>query len=257
MATPVAPANGALPRGITREFPAQYKAAILAEYDSLDRRGRGQLLRREDLYASLIRHWRAQRAAGRLVDSTSRRKVDEVFMQTFLARYDAPGRRGHKAELRRQYRLNSAQVARFRGSVAQAQAQARQLRAASRTAAPAPDAVLPPDPQIPPAHAADLQSLVKDWRRRHDVSAAETKRCLREIDHGLTSAHFAAFIARRESAAPEVIRRYRGGESLRQVSVAVRLAFGTVRKILMEAGEDLRPVGKRPRGGPRARRPRS
>ena len=37
-----------------RRFSAKYKAAILTEYDSLDRSARGALLRREGLYSSLI-----------------------------------------------------------------------------------------------------------------------------------------------------------------------------------------------------------
>lgn len=47
-----------------RRYQAAYKARILAEYESLDRTGKGALLRREGLYSSLISAWRSQRDAG-------------------------------------------------------------------------------------------------------------------------------------------------------------------------------------------------
>jgi hypothetical protein len=37
---------------------------MLAEYESLDKAGKGALLRREGLYTSLISAWRSQRDAG-------------------------------------------------------------------------------------------------------------------------------------------------------------------------------------------------
>jgi transposase len=45
----------------TRQYPAAYKAKILEEYESLDRAGKGSLLRREGLYTSLIAAWKSQR----------------------------------------------------------------------------------------------------------------------------------------------------------------------------------------------------
>ncbi len=53
-------------RARRRSYSARYKAAILAEYDALDRDGRGALLRREGLYSSLISEWRKQAAKGAL-----------------------------------------------------------------------------------------------------------------------------------------------------------------------------------------------
>ena len=49
-----------------RSFSAQYKEAILAEYDALPTgsTGRGALLRREGLYTSHIAEWRKARDAG-------------------------------------------------------------------------------------------------------------------------------------------------------------------------------------------------
>jgi transposase-like protein len=49
-----------------RSYSAKYKAAILAEYDGLDREGRGALMRREGLYSSLISELRKQRDKGAL-----------------------------------------------------------------------------------------------------------------------------------------------------------------------------------------------
>lgn len=53
-------------RAKRRSYSAKYKAAILAEYDALDRDGRGALMRREGLYSSLISEWRKQRDKGAL-----------------------------------------------------------------------------------------------------------------------------------------------------------------------------------------------
>jgi transposase len=53
-------------RARRRSYSAKYKAAILVEYDALDRDGRGALMRREGLYSSLISEWRKQRDKGAL-----------------------------------------------------------------------------------------------------------------------------------------------------------------------------------------------
>jgi transposase len=47
-----------------RTFTAEYKAAILAEYDAADRGERGAILRREGLYSSHIVEWRKAAEAG-------------------------------------------------------------------------------------------------------------------------------------------------------------------------------------------------
>lgn len=47
-----------------RRYSAKYKARILAEYEGLDKAGKGALLRREGLYTSLISEWRKQAARG-------------------------------------------------------------------------------------------------------------------------------------------------------------------------------------------------
>lgn len=51
-------------KGRSRTYSAAYKARILDEYESLDKAGKGALLRREGLYTSLISAWRQQRDAG-------------------------------------------------------------------------------------------------------------------------------------------------------------------------------------------------
>jgi transposase len=51
-------------RAKTRTYSASYKAKILAEYESLDKAGKGALLRREGLYSSLIGAWKSQRDQG-------------------------------------------------------------------------------------------------------------------------------------------------------------------------------------------------
>jgi transposase len=49
-----------------RQFSAKYKARVLDEYETLDKAGKGALLRREGLYSSLITEWRGQRDRGAL-----------------------------------------------------------------------------------------------------------------------------------------------------------------------------------------------
>lgn len=51
-----------------RSYSARYKAEILAEYEMLDKAGKGALLRREGLYTSLISEWRKQRDRGALAE---------------------------------------------------------------------------------------------------------------------------------------------------------------------------------------------
>lgn len=51
-------------RARSRTYSAAYKARVLAEYESLDKAGKGALLRREGLYTSLISAWRQQRDQG-------------------------------------------------------------------------------------------------------------------------------------------------------------------------------------------------
>jgi transposase len=68
-------------RAKTRTYSAGYKARILSEYDSLDKAGKGALLRREGLYSSLMSAWRLQRdqaALAALAKPTGRPPADPV-----------------------------------------------------------------------------------------------------------------------------------------------------------------------------------
>jgi transposase len=49
-----------------RRYSPKHKARVLAEYEALDKAGKGALLRREGLYTSLISAWRDQRDRGAL-----------------------------------------------------------------------------------------------------------------------------------------------------------------------------------------------
>ncbi|WP_406315073.1 hypothetical protein OHA77_41265 [Streptosporangium sp. NBC_01639] len=51
-------------RAAVRRYTAAYKARILAEYDQLDKAGKGALMRREGLYSSLISNWKTARDHG-------------------------------------------------------------------------------------------------------------------------------------------------------------------------------------------------
>ena len=48
-----------------RSYSARYKAEILAEYEQLDKAGKGALLRREGLYTSLLSEWRNNATGAR------------------------------------------------------------------------------------------------------------------------------------------------------------------------------------------------
>jgi transposase len=57
---------GARPRGFGEGPDASHEARILAEYESLDKAGKGALLRREGIYSSLISARRLRRDQGAL-----------------------------------------------------------------------------------------------------------------------------------------------------------------------------------------------
>ena len=60
-------------RVIRRVFTAEYKLAVLAEYDRCSESGeKGALLRREGLYSSIITDWRRQHREGTLVVTEGR-----------------------------------------------------------------------------------------------------------------------------------------------------------------------------------------
>lgn len=60
---------------VPRKFAAKYKLEILAEIDAATEPGEvGRILRRENLYSSLITHWRRQRDAGALEGLRNRKR---------------------------------------------------------------------------------------------------------------------------------------------------------------------------------------
>lgn len=65
-------------RARVRHFSAEYKLRVLNEYESLDRQGKGALLRREGLYTALISEWRKQRDKGALSALSQKRGRPEV-----------------------------------------------------------------------------------------------------------------------------------------------------------------------------------
>lgn len=61
------------PGAVRRSFSAEYKLAILAEYDACSETGeKGAILRREGLYSSLITDWRRQHRQGLLKAAVGR-----------------------------------------------------------------------------------------------------------------------------------------------------------------------------------------
>lgn len=60
-------------RAQRRTFTAKYKLAILEEDERAERTERGAILRRENLYSSLLTEWRQQRDRGALEALSSRR----------------------------------------------------------------------------------------------------------------------------------------------------------------------------------------
>jgi transposase-like protein len=61
------------PRPQRRTFTSEYKLRIVAEYDEATRSEKGAVLRRERLYHSHVKEWRAARDAGALEKLTDRR----------------------------------------------------------------------------------------------------------------------------------------------------------------------------------------
>ncbi|WP_262063912.1 hypothetical protein [Streptomyces sp. STR69] len=62
-----------------RRYSAECKTRILTAYETLDKQGKGALLRREGLYSSLITNWRQQRdndAKAALAAPAGRTKAD-------------------------------------------------------------------------------------------------------------------------------------------------------------------------------------
>ncbi|MBT2415965.1 hypothetical protein J7I94_36505 [Streptomyces sp. ISL-12] len=61
------------PRPKRRTFSPEYKLRIVAEYDAVPKNEKGAVLRRERLYHSHVKEWRAARDAGALEKLVDRR----------------------------------------------------------------------------------------------------------------------------------------------------------------------------------------
>jgi transposase len=74
-----------------RTFSAEYKAAIVAEYDAAADGEKGAILRREGLYSSHVIEWRRARDAGALgglrpADRAAKRSAEQVEIDRLRAR---------------------------------------------------------------------------------------------------------------------------------------------------------------------------
>lgn len=67
------PAIDPAPRPKRRTFTPEYKLRIVAEYDAAPKGEKGAVLRRERLYDSHVKEWRAARDAGALENLVDRR----------------------------------------------------------------------------------------------------------------------------------------------------------------------------------------
>jgi transposase-like protein len=61
------------PKPTRRTFTSEYKLRIVAEYDAAPRNEKGAVLRRERLFHSHVKEWRAARDAGALEKLVDRR----------------------------------------------------------------------------------------------------------------------------------------------------------------------------------------
>ncbi len=68
-------------RARRRTFIAACKQEVLAAYEAAPDGQKGAILRREDLYSSLITEWRRARDAGAPL-SASPEAVDEIYLRT-------------------------------------------------------------------------------------------------------------------------------------------------------------------------------
>jgi transposase-like protein len=101
-----------------RSFTAQYKLAMVAEYDRLPSGEKGGLLRREGLYSSHIIEWRRARDAGTLTGPPAQTVPAARAVQA-----SPPGKRARSAEqseierLRRQNERLTADLARNKAAL--------------------------------------------------------------------------------------------------------------------------------------------
>jgi transposase len=106
------PVNGAstseVPeRAARRQFRAEYKAGILAEYEKAGRGEQGALLRREGLYSSHIDAWRKLSEAGVLIGLAPTKRGRKPKVTNPLGRENAELRR---ALARSEHKLKRAEA---------------------------------------------------------------------------------------------------------------------------------------------------
>ena len=92
-------AGGPSPRPSRRSFSAEYKLAIVAEYENAPNGEKGAVLRREGLYSSHVIEWTRARDAGALAGVTdSRRSVKQPKKSTEAAELERLRARNAKLE---------------------------------------------------------------------------------------------------------------------------------------------------------------
>ena len=87
-------AGGPSPRPSRRSFSAEYKLAIVAEYENAPNGEKGAVLRREGLYSSHVIEWTRARDAGALEGAADSRRAEKRPEKR-------PGRSAEAAELER------------------------------------------------------------------------------------------------------------------------------------------------------------
>ncbi|MFB7956549.1 hypothetical protein [Streptomyces sp. NPDC056045] len=73
------------PRPKRRTFSPEYKLRIVAEYDAAPKNEKGAVLRRERLYHSHVKEWRAARDAGALEKLVDQRTSPALIATLMLA----------------------------------------------------------------------------------------------------------------------------------------------------------------------------
>ncbi|GAA4264368.1 hypothetical protein GCM10022255_117360 [Dactylosporangium darangshiense] len=104
-----APSGPRADRPRRRSFTAQYKLAMVAEYDGLPAGEKGALLRREGLYSSHIIEWRRARDAGTL--------TGPPVQATLAARRGKSAEQSEIERLRRQNERLAADLARNKAAL--------------------------------------------------------------------------------------------------------------------------------------------
>ncbi|WP_112467226.1 transposase [Streptomyces triticisoli] len=97
------------PRPKRRTFSPEYKLRIVAEYDAAPQNEKGAVLRRERLYHSHVREWRAARDAGAL-----EKLVDQ---RTSPARPKKSAAEAENEKLRRQVERLEKELARNKAAL--------------------------------------------------------------------------------------------------------------------------------------------